>query len=233
MADQNGQLLIFDADDTLWETEVLYDEARERAANLVARAGLDRGRWTELQKAIDIENVKTMGLSRRRFPTSSVQAYERLAGTSVLEPLRDRIWSASETVFTAPARPLPGVAETLVRLADAHTLVMLTKGDREVQQMRIDRFEHVGLFDALIVVPRKTASTFESIVDIYGGDSARSWSIGNSLASDIIPAAEAGLKTIWIDAYVWGHELRQAGDVPDATVVLDDFGGVLDVIDKC
>ena len=35
------QAIVFDGDDTLWETEALYDDARRRAREIVAATGLD------------------------------------------------------------------------------------------------------------------------------------------------------------------------------------------------
>src|ERR1035438_8256583 len=68
--------IVFDGDDTLWETEPLYDKARSTAASIAASAGYSAFDFEDLQKVIDADNVRLMGLASHRFPTSSVQAYE-------------------------------------------------------------------------------------------------------------------------------------------------------------
>ncbi len=91
-------VVIFDGDDTLWETEILYDEARDDAAALVATTGIDRESFVDLQRQIDVRNVARLGLTKERFPTSSVEAYRELAGR--------RGDVASDTIAE---RGLPGV----------------------------------------------------------------------------------------------------------------------------
>ena len=71
--------VVFDGDDTLWETEPLYDRARSEAAALVAEAGLDPAQFDGLQRQIDVEQVKELGLSSNRFPSSSALAVRELA----------------------------------------------------------------------------------------------------------------------------------------------------------
>ena len=61
--------IVFDGDDTLWNTERLYDAARAKARHVVEKAGLDGARWEELERRIDVENVAHLGFSTERFPT--------------------------------------------------------------------------------------------------------------------------------------------------------------------
>jgi len=228
--DQSPQLLIFDGDDTLWETELLYDAARNLTAEVVRENGVDPEVWTKRQKEIDLENVKVMGLSPDRFPTSSVEAFVELASPGRADrEIRQLVWDAAATVFSSKAPIVPKVLETLSVLAEQHTLVLLTKGDREVQHARIQDHAILDAFDGVIIVDRKTELTFGGICDTYGFGRSDGWSIGNSLPSDILPANAAGLRTIWLDAYVWEHE-RVRDSVPASTVQLKDIGSVVDVV---
>jgi len=68
-------LVVFDGDDTLWFVEPLYDDARARAAVIVAEAGLDAARWKSLQRRIDLLAVRRYGVTAQRFPQSCVKAY--------------------------------------------------------------------------------------------------------------------------------------------------------------
>ena len=71
--------IIFDADDTLWYTEFLYDEARARFAKLLSERGLgDPTEISELSRTIDDDNFSAYRFSRRRFPTSLHETYENL-----------------------------------------------------------------------------------------------------------------------------------------------------------
>src|ERR1700720_4783804 len=106
------QVVVFDGDDTLWQTEVLYDVARRQSAELVASIGLDPNSFEERQREIDVCNVGRFGLSRERFPTSSVEAYESLAreiGLEVSDSLRSEIFAMSSAVFDEVSPVYPGV----------------------------------------------------------------------------------------------------------------------------
>lgn len=70
--------IIFDGDDTLWHTERLYDDARQRARSIVEASGLDGQKWEKLERQIDVTNVERLGHSIERFPASCIEAYELL-----------------------------------------------------------------------------------------------------------------------------------------------------------
>lgn len=215
-------VVIFDGDDTLWNTERLYDLARQRAREQVAQSGLDGAEWERLERRLDVENVSKFGFSSERFPTSCVQAYEALCAATgkVLDvKLADRIRAAAQSVFVSDPALVPGVLETLQTLrARGIRLVLLTKGDRDVQRRRIERSGIAEAFDAIRVVSEKLPETFREILGSLGASPERSWTVGNSVRSDILPALDAGLRAVWIDAHVWEHE-RFAGDFTDDRVM--------------
>ena len=207
-------VIVFDGDDTLWETEPLYDRARSAAAMLVAADGLDPARFEELQREIDIRNVERMGLSAGRFPTSSVHAYEALVnedGAVFSERLAAQVYSTSCGVFDSPASLLPHAAEVLAALRPTHRLVLLTKGELEVQSKRVSDSGLVDSFDAVCIVDVKSPDAYGRVLGALAVDAGRSWSVGNSWPSDIEPAVSVGMQAIWIDAPVWGHERPQFG----------------------
>lgn len=205
-------LIVFDGDDTLWRAEHLYDEARARAALIVGGAGLDPTAWDTLQREIDVANVTRMGLSRHRFPTSSVEAYEQLAersGVSVDDNVRDHVRRAAEVVFERKAPLVPGVRRVLQQLRRDHRLALLTQGDATVQEKRIDDSGLRSSFDLVEIVDRKNEATFSTVLHKLGAQPEGSWSVGNSIPSDINPALRLGMSAIWIEAHVWAHERRE------------------------
>ena len=213
-----SQAVVFDGDDTLWETEALYDSARTRSAEIVAKEGFDADRFQILQRELDIQNVKVLGLSSNRFPTSSVQAYTELArqaGRSPIPKVSEKVYRASAAVFQAPAAVYSDVDNVLKAVSQKCLLGLLTKGDQLVQERRIDQSGLRRYFDAIAIVNNKTDAEFLSILAKLGAPPTDSWSIGNSLGSDIVPALSVGMRAIWIDAHVWGHERGISQWVPD------------------
>jgi putative hydrolase of the HAD superfamily len=205
-------LVVFDGDDTLWKTEFLYDQARDEAAALVAASGIDPSAFKDLQRKIDVQNVKHFGLSRDRFPTSSVQAYEDLARRhldTVSDQVARDVYQASASVFTRPAPLVDGVVTVLESLSRRFELALLTKGDLRVQEKRIEDSGLRPLFRDIQVVPDKDAAAFKYILDCVGVTAENAWSVGNSMRSDILPALEVGMRAVWVDAYVWAHERHE------------------------
>ncbi len=125
---------------------------------------------------------------------------------------------------------MPDVKSTLERFAGRCPLMLLTKGDPAVQTRRIDQSGLVDLFDYVIIVPRKDASTFHAAALAARVAPQSAWSIGNSLRSDVMPAIEVGMTGIWIDAHVWDHE-RHAGDTPPGVIALESLPDALELLE--
>jgi putative hydrolase of the HAD superfamily len=227
--------IVFDGDDTLWSTEPLYDRARDEARTEVVRSGLDGAEWEQLERKIDVENVRHFGFSIERFPTSCVQAYEAMArarGVPADPEVRERVRSAARSVFSQDPPLLPGARETLQCLrARGVKLALLTKGDHELQERRVQRSGLADLFDVIHIVAEKPPTKFRDIVTALEVQPNDAWSVGNSVRSDILPAVEAGLRAVWIDAHVWEHERFNGTFTHEQVLVVDDISRVTEAID--
>jgi putative hydrolase of the HAD superfamily len=226
-------LLIFDGDDTLWRVEQLYDAALSEAELAVSESGLPGAEWRLLQREFDLLNVRAMGMSQERFPLSSREALlevGRRHGVVVSAELSHAIERASRSVFTMKAPVVPHAPETLQMLAPHFHLVLLTKGDEVVQQRRVNESGLNGWFERVEIVGEKTDAPFSQLVEQFDVAADRSWSIGNSLVSDINPALRVGLNAIWIEAHVWEHERRELSPLHPRLVTLERLEQVAQVL---
>ena len=222
--------VIFDADDTLWSTEPLYDAARARAREAVSGAGLDGAAWDALQRGLDLSSFRSLGYSPERFPSSCAQAYEelcrdaqRLVDPAVLAAVRN----AALGVFTAEAPLLTSARATLSRLVeDGWRLALLTKGDVVVQKRRLEQSGLRPFFERALIVAEKTPEVIAELAFCLGTKKSRTWMVGNSLRSDVLPALAAGLNAIWIDAHVWEHERSGPAERDPRAVVLSRLADV-------
>jgi putative hydrolase of the HAD superfamily len=209
-------IVVFDGDDTLWFVEHLYDDARAGAAEIVAGFGIDPVAWDALERRIDVEHVATMGFQWTRFPTSCARAYLEAALAQGLRPSSAEaaeVWRCAAQVFEREAIPAPGARQVLSELRSSFRLVLLTQGDPWVQKNRIAQSGLEPLFDAVEIVDRKTKGSFLGQLSTFSAPAAGSWSIGNSLPSDINTAMAAGMSAVWVDAHVWDHERREVEPV--------------------
>jgi putative hydrolase of the HAD superfamily len=102
---------------------------------------------------------------------------------------------------------IEGVPE-ITDLRGRHDLLLLTKGDQEEQVRKIARSGLAGLFRRTLVTPEKTEATYRCVVADEGLAPARTWMIGNSPKSDILPALAAGLRTVFIaHRHTWHLEV--------------------------
>jgi putative hydrolase of the HAD superfamily len=222
--------VVFDGDDTLWVTEPLYDQARARARRVVTSAGADGEEWEALQRQIDVKNVLTLGYGSERFPTSSMQAYERLckrhhmkADAAVVARIRD----AARTVFVRNPALVPGVRRVLIALRKGGVrLALLTKGDRSVQRRRIESSGLRELFHVIRIVNEKSAAGIRAVVKDLGVPRHMAVMVGNSVRSDILPALSAGIHAIWIKRHVWEYEREHDHLVGNRVVVVSDIKDV-------
>jgi len=209
MGTEGPGVVIFDGDDTLWETEKLYDRARSDAARVVAAAGLPADLWEEIERKLDVANVARFGLSRLRFPASCVEAYRQVAessGKAVSDAAERRIQAAAESVFRAAAPTVPGARRVLTAVRQHYRTVLLTQGEPEVQRQRIATSGLIDLFNAIEIVDSKQPSVFAATLTELRAEPSASWMVGNSVRSDINPAVASGMNAIWVDAHVWEHE---------------------------
>jgi putative hydrolase of the HAD superfamily len=226
--------VVFDGDDTLWITEPLYDDARVLARSAVESAGINGMRWDQLERRLDVANVKRLGYSLSRFPQSCVEAYEQRCaaeGQPVESDVRERVREAAQTAFTAVAPLMPAARKTLAALADrGFRLALVTKGDRELQRRRIEQSGLAPFFDVIEIVDAKTPEVIESVLERLEVPAEAAISVGNSLRSDVLPSLAAGVRAIWIDAHVWEHE-REHDAVPEGQVLeIESLDRLLDLV---
>lgn len=226
--------VVFDGDDTLWSTESLYDDAREMARTVVTAVGVSGQEWEELQRQIDVENVAKLGYSPERFPTSCVQAYERLCLVHGLVPdiaVASSIRQAAGAVFDRDPEIVRGAQEVLASLRAQHVrLALLTKGDPSVQRRRVDRSRLGPFFNVVRIVSEKSPQDIRAVVAELDVQPERAWMVGNSVRSDVLPALEAGIRAIWIRAYVWEYERAHDHLVDDRVVEVSHISEVPKVI---
>ena len=222
--------IIFDGDDTLWMTEPLYDDARQRARDVVTASGGNGAEWEQLQRAIDVKNVATLGYSPDRFPTSCVQAYDQLCENHGLRQdaaVSALVRSAARSVFERDPELVTGVQEVLQLLRTRGArLALLTKGDYSVQRRRVERSGLQKFFDLIRIVSDKSVGEMQSVVAELGIPIDNMWMVGNSVRSDVLPALEAGIRAIWIRAHVWEYERAHDHLVDDRVVVVSEMSDV-------
>ncbi len=202
-------LLIFDGDDTLWRTMPIYSQAKRDFFQLMRRQGFATKKVEIYFEERDRSNVKTLGFSRRRFGLSMQQTYRhfsRLANRPIRRSVVKRITTIRDGIFQRQPELAPFAKSVLQSLALGNRLVLLTKGTKRIQLQRVSASGLAHFFEKVLVVKDKDNETFREIVKRLKMKAANTWSVGDSLRSDINPALRGGLNAIWIPNANWKYE---------------------------
>lgn len=202
--------LVFDLDDTLIQTSVTFNNARDRFGDLMAGRGVNAQEAIDTLITIDLARIEAEGFGRGRFPVSLREAYHVLCARHGLAIVREDERLAENlghNVFDTPPEPFPQTHDVLRRLrGEGCRLFLLTKGDFEVQQFRIDGASLRGYFDNIHIFPKKDLPELREVLRANALPRENTWVIGDGMRSDINPAMEEGLHAILVGDKRWIYE---------------------------
>ncbi|MBX5493961.1 MAG: HAD family hydrolase [Bryobacteraceae bacterium] len=204
------QHLIVDADDTLWENNIYFEQAFSEFCDFLSHSTLTPAEIRAVLDEIELANIKIHGYGSLNFGRNLRLCYERLAEREIREEDLDKVMSLAQRILEQPIELIDGVAETLEYLANRHELTLFTKGHPEEQKLKIDRSGLGIYFSQTVIVKEKDTQSYLELIENRGLDPERSWMIGNSPKSDINPALEAGLNAVLVPhPHTWGLEQQE------------------------
>lgn len=196
----------FDADDTLWHSETLFEEYHRRFQALLARHH-DPKTVEQALYATEMRNLDLFGYGVKSFALSAIEtAIDLTDGKIPAEELRGLIQGARE-MLAHPVELLDGAAETLDALANRYRLLVITKGDLRHQERKFARSGISGRVRTCEVVAEKDEATYARVLERNRIDPAQFLMVGNSLRSDILPILALGGHGAHIPyPLIWAHE---------------------------
>ncbi|HEX7288802.1 MAG TPA: HAD hydrolase-like protein [Candidatus Angelobacter sp.] len=208
------QTLLIDADDTLWENNVYFEQAIAGFIERLNHQHLSPQEVRLFLNQVERETILERGYGSHSFAHSLVKCFERLAEKPVTPNLHEYIWGFAHRVSNYPIELIAGVPETLAYLAERrHQLIMMTKGDLTEQAGKIERSGVKEYFAAVEIVAEKNAPTYKEVVSKYQLEMETTWMVGNSPRSDINPAMAAGINAVFVphdNTWVLEHETLEA-----------------------
>jgi putative hydrolase of the HAD superfamily len=193
------QHLIFDADDTLWENIRVFDAVIADFVAWLDHPTLAPDAVRAVLDDVARANISVHGYGTKTFTRNLIDAYRRLGPRALSErELTDAIGELVRRLAWEELELIAGVERTLGALVGRHDLLLLTKGDAEEQQRKLDVSGLAPHFRHTRIVAEKDAATYVRIVEQLSLDAERTWMIGNSPRSDVLPALAAGLRSVYI-----------------------------------
>ncbi len=226
------QLIVFDADDTLWrELDYFVDYKRRFTELLASYCPPDEAmrRHTAAQK----RNIPYYGFGIISCVLSMMEVAAEVCPGSVPSEILLALSGFIKEHATKDIVILGGVRETLATLQQSYPLIMLTKGDNYVQQNKIDKSGLAHFFKETVIVCDKTQETFQALSCRFGVSPDMCMMVGNSLKSDIIPALEAGWHGALVPYHlVWDMDTHEGEYVHERLYVLKSISEVPALLTK-
>jgi putative hydrolase of the HAD superfamily len=224
-----GQVLIFDADDTLWENNIRFERVIEDFLDWLAHPALAHAEVRAVLDDIERANSAIHGYGGKVFLRSLRECFERLRERPATVDEHRAIDELAAALIDHQIQLVAGVAETLEELAGRHELLLLTKGNRDEQQGKLDASRLAPHFRNIHIVKEKDADTYRQLADEHSLDLSKTWMIGNSPKSDIVPARRAGLNAVFIpNAHTWVLEHDELNPRDERVLRLGTFPELLD-----
>lgn len=218
--------VLFDADDTLWDTQKYFDVGHDIVVSQLGKDGyktyVDRllgdsgffGIGTTpvckayLETLIDIRNGQLSDTDR--------QSYENLKAT----------------LSTRPIETYENVRETLALLRRNYRVIIVTKGQLAEQMMSIAKSGLRPFVHDFQIMNKKDANEYRGqVFTKYGLDPEECVMVGNTLKTDIHPVLECGGHAIYIPRNHWhGENTHEDNSRHENYYQTDDIKNVPNII---
>ncbi|NSC25422.1 HAD family hydrolase [Streptomyces albus subsp. chlorinus] len=226
---RNSQVLVFDADDTLWENNVHFERVIADFLGWLAHPTLDKSQLRAVLDDIQKANAVSHGYGTPMLLRSLADCVERLRHRPPTEEEAADIRRLTAVLTEYQVELIPGVAETLAALGERHELLMLTKGDPEEQRRKIDASRLAPHFRAISIVREKDDEAYRALVKTHDLTPPTCWMIGNSPKSDILPARRVGMNAVFIPHdHTWSLEHEELDPDDEGVLRLRTFRELLD-----
>lgn len=200
------ELIIFDADDTLWVNETYFHETRDKYVTLFEEFMPPE----QVQKELAIteqQNMVLYGYGVKPFTLSMMETAVYIAKEKLSRDVVYEIIKLGKDILTQPVRVLDGVEDVLKAFRGKYKLAVATKGDLLDQRRKLNESGLIGYFDHVEVMCDKTSDDYMRIFNVMNISPENSLMIGNSVRSDILPILGLGGYTVHIPFSVtWEHE---------------------------
>ena len=196
----------FDADDTLWHNESIFERSHERYRALLARhhdaATVDRTLF-----ATEMRNLDLYGYGVKGFTLSAIETAIHLTAGKISAAEIQELIDLGREMLAHPVELLDGAAEILAALAPQHRLLVITKGDLRDQERKLAKSDLAAHFRHVEIVSEKDQPTYAHIFRRHAIAPERFLMVGNSIKSDILPVLALGGAGAHVPYHLlWAHE---------------------------
>ena len=196
----------FDADDTLWESEVFFSQVEKKFTQLIKSYGVEADIGKELYET-EKRNLSKLGYGVKSFTLSMIESAHHLTQGSISSADTVQIVQWGKELLHHPVNLLPGVVDVLSRLQGHFAIYVITKGDNFHQQQKFVDSGLATFVTDIEIVQEKDSKAYKAILTKMGVAPEEFLMVGNSVRSDILPVLEIGSQAVHIPhETTWQYE---------------------------
>lgn len=188
---QDVQVVAFDADDTLWVNEPLFQNLEKKFCEMMEDFLPHHTVSRELLK-VEIQNLPDYGYGIKAFMLSMVETAIKISAGSIKTTEINKILELGKEMLNEPVEVIDGVEDVLKAVQGKYRLVMATKGDLLDQERKLDKSGLSDYFHHIEIVSEKKEPQYEKLIKHLDITPEHFLMIGNSIKSDIIPVLNVG-----------------------------------------
>jgi putative hydrolase of the HAD superfamily len=190
-----------DGDDTLWHSEREFAETQARYIELLSHYADDH---TIQRSLLDTErsNLEVFGYGVKGFTLSMVETAIELSDGAIPARELHRVIGLGKELLGHPVELIDGVAETVAKLSEHHSLVLITKGDLMHQETKLAASGLGERFWRIEIVSEKDVATYRRILDKHQIATDDFVMVGNSVKSDVLPVLELGARAVHVPYHI-------------------------------
>lgn len=186
-------LVGFDADDTLWHSEIHFRAAHAEFERILAPyLDLADAALHERLLAVEKANIRVFGYGAKGMTLSMLETAIAMTEGRISANKLARIMTLGKDILVHPVELLPDVRAAVETVAATHQVVLITKGDLFHQEAKIAASGLADLFTRIEIVSEKDTAAYARVIAECGAAPERFVMIGNSLRSDIEPVLALG-----------------------------------------
>src|ERR1700684_2289637 len=109
----NRRFLIIDADDTLWENNIYFEQAFDEFVHFLDHSALTPQEVRDVLDEMETANARIHGYGSLKFGRNLQQCYQHLVERDVREDDLKTVMGFAERILKCPMVVIEGVADTL------------------------------------------------------------------------------------------------------------------------
>ena len=200
------KIIAFDADDTMWVNEPLFQKAEKQFCELMEDY-LPQHSVSRALLEIEINNLKDYGYGVKSFMLSMVEAAIKISNNTIGLSAIEKIIKIGKELLNEPVELIDGIEEVLKALHGRYRLVMATKGDLLDQERKLEKSGLANYFHHTEIVSDKKEPHYQKLIQHLDIPPKEFLMIGNSLKSDIIPVLNIGAHAFHVPYHTtWAYE---------------------------